>query len=195
MVGAVVLAAGAGRRMGGEGKALLDVGGVSFLERVIRTCREGGCEVIWVTVRPGEEEVVRMVHSLGCKLVVNPDPERGMFSSVHLGIQQALQDDPAPEGVLVFPVDHPRVRTETVKSILNALPDKPDGTFVQPTFKERGGHPIALDAGGARSLIAQDPARVFRDALGSVGLRAHPVPVADPHIRENLNTPDDLCGS
>ena len=77
MIGAVVLAAGEGRRLGGQGKALLDVGGVTFLERVIRTSREGGCDPVWVVIRPGHRETSEMVVSLGARPVLNAEPGRG----------------------------------------------------------------------------------------------------------------------
>jgi CTP:molybdopterin cytidylyltransferase MocA len=192
VIGAVVLAAGEGRRLGGRGKALLDVGGITFLERVIRTSREGGCDPVWVVVRPGHRETREMVVSLGARPVMNQDPDRGMFSSVVEGLGAALGEEPAVEGFVVFPVDHPRVRAATVKELIRSLVWKKEGTFVQPVHRNRSGHPIVIDPDGAHALCRLDPATVFRSALREAGLRPYPVKVADPHIRENLNTPSDL---
>lgn len=193
MIGAVVLAAGEGRRMGGRGKALLEVGGITFLERVIRTSREGGCDGVWVVVRPGHRETKEMAVSLGTRPVMNADPDRGMFSSVIEGLGAALDAEPEADGFVVFPVDHPRVRAATVKELIRSLAWKKEGTFVQPVHANHSGHPILVDPAGARSLCALDPATVFRTALRQAGLAPYLVKVKDPHIRENLNVPGDLA--
>jgi CTP:molybdopterin cytidylyltransferase MocA len=178
--------------MGGGGKALLEVGGITFLERVIRTSREGGCGAVWVVVRPRQREAREMALSLGAQVVVNTEPERGMFSSVIEGLGAALDAEPAAKGFLVFPVDHPRVRSKTVTQLVRSLPWMKGGTFAQPVHRQRGGHPILLDPDAARTLRSLEPNLVFRDALREAGLRPYPVEVRDPHIRENLNVPSDL---
>ena len=205
MITAIVLAAGAGQRMGGKGKALVELDGQSFLERVISTCREGGCEDVWVVVRAGDRETEESARSLGARVTTNPDPERGMFSSVQIGIQTALGDPDLPrpstgdatplQGCLVFPVDHPRVHADTVRTLINKLSSVGGDTFLQPTTGNRGGHPIVLSVEGAGKLLDQKPTLVFRDALAQAGLSPTRIPVPDPHIRENMNLPSDLTGS
>lgn len=191
-VGALVLAAGAGERMGGGGKALVTVAGVPFLELVIRAAREGGCEAIWVVLRPGDEESAEAARSLGSRPIWNPKPDRGMFSSVQTGCAAALEEDPALEGLLVHPVDHPRVHARTVTELVDAFASRPTGTFVRPRFQGRAGHPILLDRPGAKALTYLDPGMVFRTALRRAGLAPHSIDVGDAHIRENLNLPEDL---
>ena len=204
MIAAIVLAAGAGRRMGGKGKALLELDGQSFLEHAISTCRDGGCEGVWVVVRAGDPETEEAARSLGASVTINPDPERGMFSSVQIGIQTAIgPNSPGPltgdatpvQGCLVFPVDHPRVHPDTVRTLINKLPSVGGQTFLQPTTGDRGGHPIALQNAAARKLLDQEPTLVFREALARAGLSPTRIPVPDPHVRENLNLPSDLPGS
>jgi nicotine blue oxidoreductase len=178
--------------MGGGGKALLEVGGITFLERVIRTSREGGCNPIWVVVRPSQREAKEMASSLGTRPVLNREPERGMFSSVVTGFAAALDEEPEAEGFLVFPVDHPRVRAETVAELVHSLSWKKKDTFVQPVYRDRGGHPILVDRDTAERLTGLDPTLVFRRALIDLGLVPYRVTVRDPHICENVNTPSDL---
>jgi CTP:molybdopterin cytidylyltransferase MocA len=107
---------------------------------------------------------------------------------------------------LIAPVDHPRVKRETVVRILDVLseqarseqngvrgPEPPEsGTWVQPRFDNRGGHPIAIDASGAQALVSVDPSSTLREALDSAGLHHQNVVVGDPHVLENLNAPEDL---
>ena len=241
---AIILAAGAGRRMGGRPKALLAIDGATFLERVARTCREAGAGRIVVVTRAEPPEIGRLARSLDAVTVVNRQPERGMFSSVRLGIAAAIRSagldetpdspptpdpparaaaggasavpaaavdslpapaprpstdpaprpaaDPAPAGLLLFPVDHPRVTPETVAALVRALPEKPANTWLRPVHEGRGGHPILLDGAAAIALLERDPDEPLRDALRGLGLTPHDVPVDDPGILANLNRPEDL---
>ena len=191
-VDVLILAAGAGRRMGNTPKALLELNGVSFLELVARASREGGCRNLWAVTRPGQTAIDTLAASLHIVTAENLDPERGMFSSVITGLGTALTATPEPDALLVFPVDHPRVKPETIASILRAFPTRPNATWIQPTTEGRGGHPIAVDSVSARALMEREPTETLRDALEAIGLSPHPVPVDDPHIRENFNTPEDL---
>jgi len=86
-IGAVILAAGAGTRLGGVAKALLTgADGRTFLARVVGTAHEAGTDDIVVVVGPPFGDAVAAgARELGARVVVNPQPERGMASSVALG--------------------------------------------------------------------------------------------------------------
>jgi nicotine blue oxidoreductase len=183
MVTAIILAAGAGRRMGGEGKALLQVNGRSALERVVAISRAGGCRNIITVLRPGEIEVHCLADQLGTTILENPVPEEGMFSSVRRGLERVLSDPSPATGFLIYPVDHPFVRPETVQILLTALSRTSSLSWIQP---------IALDPEGARRLLEIPGPETLRNALRAANLDRIPVPVEDPGILRNLNTPQDL---
>src|SRR5262245_58361140 len=82
-IGAVILAAGAGTRLGGVAKALLAIGGRTFLARIVAAAREVGTEdIVVVVASPHGDAVAAAARELGARVVVNPLPERGMASSV-----------------------------------------------------------------------------------------------------------------
>jgi len=165
-LGAVVLAAGSGARMGGVAKALLrgtaDCGlrtaGRTFLETIVETAR---CEEIVVVVGPPYGDAVAAhAKGLGARVVVNPEPERGMASSIAIGFG-ALDDSDA---AWLWPVDHPDVAADTLRALVAAL-----GVHdaARPVVSGRGGHPplvartlwprlagCAELAGGARAVLA-----------------------------------------
>lgn len=190
MIGAVVLAAGAGRRLGTVCKATLPIDGATFLEAVTRAgCAAGVDEWLVVVGPPHQEESCAEAARLGLPVVENPTPERGMGSSVACGFAAAGARF-AGEAALLWPVDHPRVSASTIGALC-ALADV-DGIVV-PTFRGRGGHPplvgrtvwpelaAADEAGeGARGVFRRQPGRVRR------------VPFDDPGVVADVDTRDAL---
>lgn len=182
-VGAVVLAAGAGTRLGGVAKALLrDADDVAFLARIVATAAAAGvaaADIVVVVAAPFADEVATLARQLGAGVVVNPAPARGMASSVALGYAAlALAIDAA----FLWPVDHPRV----VPSTLTALVARGEGV---PACGGRGGHPPLvprrLFASLARCADLPGGARDVVRALARV-------PVDDPGVIEDIDLPADL---
>jgi CTP:molybdopterin cytidylyltransferase MocA len=194
-VAAVFLAAGAGSRLGGFAKALSETrAGHTFLSSIVRTARVVGVDDLVVVVGPPfGEAVAAHARELGARVVVNAHSERGMASSVALGFGALVETGTAASGVAcdaawLWPVDHPHVQAATLRGILGAL----DGhAAARPVFEGRGGHPplvarslfSALAAcgeapGGARSVLAR------HDVID--------VPVTDPGVVRDIDTPSDL---
>lgn len=184
-IGAVILAAGAGRRMGGRPKALIDDGGQTWLERAIRLCTDGGCDGVVVVVRPELVAAAAIARRAGAQVALNPEPELGMFSSVLAGLG-ALRDA-GSSGAIVHPVDHPFVEPGTVRALCSALAG--DRVIAVPCHGGRDGHPTGLGAAVAAALLDLPPTTTFRDALAATGGRMVRVPVDDPGVLDNVNTP------
>ena len=182
-VSALVLAAGAGRRIGRGPKALLLDAGVTYLERCVALVTGAGCDPIWVVVRPDAPELIRLAKSLPVRVVVNEDPERGMFSSVQLVFQEALAAQ--PRGFVVHPVDHPRVAVDTVRLIARVV-DTSD--WIVPRYTGRSGHPVGIGRHVAKGLLNVPDHFTLRDALERVQARRVNIDVLDPGILENVNT-------
>src|SRR5690606_5446787 len=104
--GAVILAAGAGTRLGGVAKALLQLGDVTYLERIANLARATGAEPVLVVVgQPFGDVVAEHARALGLSVVVNPRPERGMASSIAIGFAAIREHD--ADAAWLWPVDHP----------------------------------------------------------------------------------------
>ena len=86
MTAAVILAAGAGRRLGGVAKALLAYRGRSYLAQIAATARAVGLvDAVVVVGEPFAADVAAHARQLGLRVRVNPDPARGMASSARRG--------------------------------------------------------------------------------------------------------------
>ncbi len=192
---AIVLAAGAGRRLGIVNKAaLLAADGRTFLATIAATARVAKANALLVVVGPPHQEATQAIaSSLGAAVVRNPDPERGMASSVALGFEHALRSHGAQETALLWPVDHPLVQAATVAELAARGGYE---RIVVPQHGDRGGHPpvigrrfwtaFAACAGapdGARSVLHRERRHVVRIAVEDRGVIAdvdEPVDLPQP---------------
>jgi nicotine blue oxidoreductase len=175
MLHGVILAAGASSRMG-RPKALLVYQGETFLARLVRLFHGAGCETI-VVVGGADDARIRPVVPQRAEYVFAPDWADGMRASLRAALAQVPRGD-----VLLTHVDRPRVAPSTLQLLTDA-----EGGLI-PTFEGRGGHPIRLPA-AVRSHIMQPGDAPLKTLLGAV----QRVPVDDPGVRLNINTPSDYA--
>jgi molybdenum cofactor cytidylyltransferase len=151
---AVVLAAGESSRFGSQ-KLVAEVGGEPMLNRTIRCLLDGGVPDVVVVVGPASPlapAVVPLLSDPRVRLVANPDPSRGMFSSIQTGCLAAAGGDP----VLVLPGDMPFVRSRTVAAVLAKYREVQQ--VVSPRHDGRRGHPVALPPTVRNQILSADPA-------------------------------------
>jgi CTP:molybdopterin cytidylyltransferase MocA/SAM-dependent methyltransferase len=137
---ALVLAAGAGSRFGG-GKLLAPVAGRPILQHVLDAIAAAGLTDVVVVLGDDADRVEAAISWRAERRVVNPDPRRGLASSLRLGVE-AVGDDAA--AILVALGDQPLVSVEAIRALLDpASPaDKP---VVVPVYAEdRGRNPVLL---------------------------------------------------
>src|SRR5262245_41827741 len=116
---AVLLAAGEGRRMGGP-KALLRLGGETFLEACLRKLDRPGVAARVVVIGHEADRVAAAVPAApGVTMVRNDGYRAGMLSSVLCGVDAA--ESQGADALLLHPVDHPWVEADTVDRVLAAL--------------------------------------------------------------------------
>ena len=182
MIVGLVLAAGAGRRLG-RPKAEVVLGGVRLIDRAVRTLADGGCQQVFAVVRSAD------VTADGATMVVNPVAEDGMGSSLRTGLA-ALPED--TQAVVVTLVDLPDVSPDEVRAMIG--------------WYRNGASIIAVRRAGTRShpvLIARRWVRLFAAAAqddqgGRAFFAAHwddveyldyPRPISD------IDTPEDLAAA
>ncbi len=184
----IVLGAGRSRRMG-RPKLLLPWESGTIIGSLIDAFEAGGVESITVVVAEEEDALSHWIRNRGLGLTVNPDPSRGMLSSLwqaldFLGGASHLRK----EGValLISPADYPLVRRSTVKALLAK------GTVDQlriPTYLGRRGHPLWIPP----SALPEIPQLPLNQGLKALRNRVKytEVPVDDPGILQDIDTPQD----
>lgn len=162
----------------GQPKGELVVGGSRLVDRAVATLRAGGCDPITVVVRPGTQVA-------GGVVVVNPDPARGMRSSLELALDAAHDCD----ALAMLLADMPGVAPGAVTASCRSW--RP-GRIVVATYSGVRGHPIVMAPGlwrealtlarpdeGARALLRERPQLV--DEVSVTG------------DATDLDTPQDLA--
>jgi len=140
----ILLAAGASSRMG-RPKLLLPFRGTTIIGATIGTVLGAGLRAIVVT-RPGDEALRRAIAGMaGVELVVNPEPERGMLSSLQAGAERVRT-----ERFFFLPADMPFVGMEIFYSLAARRAAGP----VIPIAGGRKGHPVLMPSALMPALLA-----------------------------------------
>ena len=185
-VAAVVPAAGQSTRFGTM-KLLADVGGAPLLERTLASLLDAGVARVVVVTRAGEAfEAVPSMADPRVTVSVNPDPARGMFSSIQAGCAAAAGGDP----LLVLPGDMPFVRSRTVAAVLAKYAEA--GHVVSPRHEGRRGHPIALTPAMQTQILNADAGMTLNVLLKSCNPPRAYADVDDPGIVRDVDRREDL---
>lgn len=163
----VLLAAGAGRRMGRPKALVHDPDGTSWLRRSVAALDEGGCAPVIVVLGCEHEAARELLARDDVEVVVAGDWERGMGASLRAGLEAAAGT--GRDAALVSLVDLPDVDDTVVRRV---IVEGWSGTasLARATYRGTPGHPVLLGAvhwDGVRSTAVGD--RGARDYL-----TAHP---------------------
>jgi len=136
----------------GTPKAMLDAGGRTFLERVIKALRDGGCSGVLVAVPTQKGPVAAKAAGAGAVVVTNPSPDDGPIGSLRAAL---LTLDPEAEGVAYCPVDYPLLQADTVRAVLDAFHSS-GSPLALPSYRGKRGHPVVLRRTLFKELLEED---------------------------------------
>jgi molybdenum cofactor cytidylyltransferase len=180
-VGAVVLAAGLGRRMGGA-KLAMAVEGVPMLARTVGQVRQAGLPLLVVT--GAHLDAVRAV--AGDQPMVHAQAHaEGFAESLKAGLRAAPEDWAA---ALVVLGDMPFVHPETLRMLADAL--AAGAPAVVPIQAGQRGNPAGFARATWPQLLALHGDKGARPLLDRLGVQE--IPVDDPGIHRDIDTPEDL---
>lgn len=145
-VAGLLLAAGAGRRMGGPKALLRDRNGVPFLDRAVVSLLCGGCAEVTVVLGAAERQAQALLGEAGWlddeRIAVVPaaDWNEGMGASLRAGLT-ALEPGSAAS-VLVSLVDLPDVDVRVVRRVLGAASGA--SALARASYGGQPGHPVLI---------------------------------------------------
>ena len=182
-IAALLLAAGRSERMG-RCKQLLPLAGKPLVRHGLETLLAAGVEDIIVVLGARGGEIVRAIDDLPVTMVENSDPASDMAGSVRVGLAAVAGDTQA---VLVCLGDHPLVKAATVQALTDSHAAYPDKIII-PLCNGRKGHPTLFP----RAAIAEiHTVPTLRDIVNRDGERVMLLPLADPGVTADIDTPED----
>ena len=191
-VGAIILAAGASRRMG-KPKLLLKVEGKTIIARQLALLSSAGIWQTAVVMRPYDRELLAEVDA--CEdpptfIVENAtkDPD-DMFSSVLRGLSKPRWDEKITH-LGIFLADQILLRKRTVQKLIAWSEAHPD-RIIQPAYAGRRGHPIFIPRKYVKPIV-NGQAKSLRDALRVLQTGRSSLTVDDPGILFDVDTPEDF---
>jgi xanthine dehydrogenase accessory factor len=186
-IAAIVLAAGASKRFG-RSKPLARLNDKPLLQHVLERLSQAKIEPVILVLGPDANAILSEIDIGNARVVVSSRSHEGMSRSLQAGIK-ALPEEIA--GTFVILADQPFVSPDTLLQLIEAHRREHPAAVV-PTYNQFRGNPVLLD----RSL--------FKEVMkieGDIGCRAifghHPgqilkLPVSDPGILTDIDTPEDL---
>jgi len=195
----VILAAGDSSRMGTD-KALLPwpplVAGQppskdTFLSAAIASLMSA-TDFVLVVAGKNEPALAPIVYASGASLVTNPDPSRGQFSSLQMGLHEVLNR--GRDAAVITLVDRPPVSAATVQLLRDAFQSAPENIWaVVPEFSGKHGHPYLAGRELMEAFLQAPATASAREVEHRCQDHIQYVEVSDPLVALNINTPEDYA--
>ncbi len=183
----ILLAAGRGRRFGPGDKLLHPWRGAPLLAHTLATLAVAPVQTRVAVVGAGDTARRALLEAAGYRCVENPDPARGMGSSLACAIP-ALPE--ATGGVLVCLADMPLIPSDLCARLAAALAAHPGSTLACPVFEGRRGHPVLFAAAHLPALAALTGDEGARLIIARAGAALLTVPVDDSGVLRDFDTPE-----
>jgi nicotine blue oxidoreductase len=177
----IILAAGAGSRMGGP-KATIEIDGQRLVDRAVTVFHDGGIKDVYVVLGAWQGDVP------GAQVLINPDWQTGMGSSLRVGLDAILKN-PEYSAAIISLVDLPGMTAAAIREIADS-----SGEIVMGTFEGKPSHPV--------KFVRKHWQEIMKSAIGDFGARnflkgrddVFYIPLDQLARGKDIDTPEDLAG-
>jgi molybdenum cofactor cytidylyltransferase len=189
VIGAVLLAAGSGSRLGGRPKPLLELGGVPLIRRQLIALSGAGVDEVVVVLGHHAEAIEAAVRDFPVTLARNPSPDDGQASSVRVGLR-ALSAK--LDAVIVALADQPMIHAEDVTAVIGAFKKRGEAAMVVPRVAGEPGNPVIFEAALRDEWLAGDANAACRRWRESHPERVRWFDTDNSRYRVDIDTAEDL---
>lgn len=188
LVSAILLAAGASSRMGGEDKLTRDAGGAPLLRRTAERLAASSADEVIVVLRPGDKTRRAALKGLRLRLVENPLAEEGMGASIRAGMAAIA---PEAEAALIALADMPDLAARDYDRLIAAYDAEEGREIIRAADAEgRPGNPVLFGRRFFEPLAALEGDEGARGVLAAHGDLVRTVAIGAA-ARADLDTPED----
>lgn len=188
-LGAVLLAAGEGRRMGGVIKPLIRLQGVPLIRRALVALSGAGIDEVAVVTGYRHEAVAEAIMEFPVTVVYNADYAAGQQGSVRRGLE-ALS--PTLDGVMIVLADQPLIGADDLKELIAAFKKRPAGHIVVPMVEGQRGNPILLDGFAREEILRSELNLGCRHLIERHPELVHLHQTANRRFVTDLDAPEDV---
>lgn len=188
-VAAIVLAAGASRRMK-QAKMTLAYKGSTVLGTVLTALHSAGVNPLIVVIGGAKDAVEKALSDLPFEVICTYNPEyehTEMLDSLQIGMQR-LPDD--TDAFLIVLGDQPQIQVEVVRAMVQEY-ESTGQTLLIPSYRMRRGHPWLVGKAHWQSLRDLQSGQTMRDFIQRHQNQIHYLVVDTPSILEDMDTPED----
>jgi CTP:molybdopterin cytidylyltransferase MocA len=188
-VGAVLLAAGEGKRMGGVPKALIELGGVPLINRQLIALSGAGVDEVVVVTGHYHHMVEPLVEQFPVRIVRNAYPENGQASSVRLGLE-ALGGN--FDAVIMALCDQPLINAQDITQLIAAFKKRQSGEIILPLVGEQRGNPIVMSGSAMNQILDSGKNMVCRKFMDAHPEMVNTLLTDNEHFIMDVDSLDDL---
>jgi CTP:molybdopterin cytidylyltransferase MocA len=162
----------------------------TFLSAAIRSL--AATDFVLVVAGKNEATIAPIAYANGASVVTNPDPSRGQFSSLQVGLHEVLNR--GRDAAMITLVDRPPVSATTVQLLRDAFESASQTIWaVVPELSGKHGHPYLVGRELMELFLQASPTGSARDIEHRYQGHIQYVVVNDPFVTLNINTPDDYA--
>ncbi len=189
-ISAIVLAAGASRRMGDANKLLLPWRGRPLIAHVVDVVARSRVDEV-IVVLGHQEEVIREALPEGdWRIVVNPDWEDGMTTTIAAGVRAAAPD---AQGYVICLCDLPLLEPADFNHLLTAFEqglEKDPRCIGVPFYAGKRGNPVLFSAAWREAILAQKGLMGCRGLVKDHPEHVLPIEAPNDHVIRDMDTPE-----
>ena len=125
--------------------------------------------------------------------MVNPEPERGQFSSLQTGLQEVLNR--GRDAALITLVDRPPVAAATIETLETSFEHALHNSkwAAVPEYQGKHGHPFLAGRELIEAFLKAPPESSAREVMHAHQDKVAYVTVEDPLVVANVNTPEQYA--
>lgn len=184
----LVTLAGFSRRMGSPKQHML-LNDMSFLETIITSLKScHGIHKMLFVGQSGDQKSQQTVQESGGHWLINMQPENGPLSSIRLALAETDPDS----AIMLWPVDHPMIKSDTVAQLIRFWQSGPEYISI-PSDGNRRGHPAIFPAWCREHFFKIDLDQGAKKILQIFPEKIRYLITSDPWPFKNINTPDILA--
>jgi len=177
MISAILLAAGQSKRMEGENKLVKKIQGVSLINCSIKNILFSSIDELIIVLGYQREIIEKIIEkNEKIKFVYNKDFERGMASSIKIGLKNLSNNT---ESFFICLGDMPMIKPGIYNQLIKSKNKK---DIIVPTYKNQQGNPVLFNKSmkekvmsikgdsGAKKLIKSNSSKVLNLEINDISI-------------------------